>query len=57
MSTESMQKTTTFMKISKFPVDSVDVESHSALTQLTRNETLHQLSHCQMLKNLNKLAN
>jgi hypothetical protein len=27
------------------------------LTQLTRNETLHQLSHCQMLKNLNKSAN
>ncbi len=38
-------------------VDSVDVESHLALTQLTRNETLHQLSHRQMLKNLNKSAN
>jgi hypothetical protein len=38
-------------------VDSVDVESHSALTQLTGNETQRQLSHCRMLKNLNKSAN
>ncbi len=38
-------------------VDSVDVEAHLALTQLTRNETSCQLSHCQMLKNLNKSAN
>ncbi len=38
-------------------VDSVDVESHLALTQLTRNETPHQLSHRRMLKNSNKAAN
>ncbi len=38
-------------------VDSVDVESHLVLTQLTRNETPLQLSHCRMLKNLNKSAN
>ncbi len=38
-------------------VDSVDVESHLALTQLTRNETPRQLSHPQMLKNSNKSAN
>jgi hypothetical protein len=38
-------------------IDSVDVESHLALTQLTRNETPRQLSHCWMLKNLNKSAN
>ncbi len=31
-------------------VDSVDVESHLALTQLTGNETAHQLSHRWMLK-------
>jgi hypothetical protein len=34
-------------------VDSVDVETHLALTQLTRNETPRQLSHRWMLKNLN----
>ncbi len=38
-------------------VDSVDMESHLALTQLMRNETRRQLSHRQMLKNLNKSAN
>jgi hypothetical protein len=38
-------------------VDSVDVESHLALTQLTRNETPRQLSHRRMLKNSNKSAN
>jgi hypothetical protein len=38
-------------------VDSVDVESHLVLTQLTRNETRCQLSHRRMLKNLNKSAN
>jgi hypothetical protein len=51
-STESTQKTPTFTKF-----DSVDVESHSALTQLTRNETPRQQSHRRMLKNLNKSAN
>ncbi len=38
-------------------VDSVDMESHLALTQLTGSETRHQLSHRQMLTNLNKSAN
>ncbi len=52
-STESTQKTPTFTKILSFRVDSVGVESHLALTQLTRNETPHQLSHCRMFKNLN----
>jgi hypothetical protein len=67
-STESTQKAPTFTKISSFRVDSVDVESHSALTQSTwsltwrwlswrGNETRRQQSHCQMLKNLNKSAN
>ncbi len=66
-STESTQKAPTFTKISSFRVDSVDVESHSALTQstwsllaltqLTGSETRRQLSHRQMLKNLNKSAN
>ncbi len=37
--------------------DSVDGESHLALTQLMGNETLCQLSHLQTLKNLNKSAN
>ncbi len=37
-------------------VDSVDMKSHLALTQLAGNETTHQLSHHQMLKNSNKLA-
>ncbi len=37
-------------------IDSVDVESHLALTQLTRNETPRQLSQRQMLKNSNKSA-
>ncbi len=57
MSTESTQKTSTITKILSFHVDSVDVESHLTLTQLTRNETLRQLSHRRMLKKLNKLAN
>ncbi len=56
-STESTQKAPTYMKISSFRVDSVDVEPHLALTQLTGTETLCQLSHCQTIKNLNKLAN
>jgi hypothetical protein len=38
-------------------VDSVDVESHLALTQSTRNEIRRQLSHRRMLKNLNNSAN
>ncbi len=38
-------------------IDSVDMESHLALTQLMRNETPYQLSHCQTLKNSNKSAN
>ncbi len=38
-------------------IDSLDVESHLALTQLLGNETLHQLSHRWKLKNLNKSAN
>jgi hypothetical protein len=38
-------------------VDSVVVESHSALTQLTRNEIPRQLSHRRMLKNPNNSAN
>jgi hypothetical protein len=38
-------------------VDSVDVESHLALTQLTGNETRRQLSHRRMLKYSNKSAN
>ncbi len=56
-STESTQNTPTFTKILSFRIDSVDVESHLALIQLTRNETSHQLSHRRMLKNLNKSAN
>ncbi len=35
-------------------VDSVDLESYSALTQLTRNEIPRQLSHRLILQNLNK---
>jgi hypothetical protein len=50
MSTKSTQKTPTFTKILSFRVDSVDMESHLALTHLTRNETPRQLSHCRMLK-------
>jgi hypothetical protein len=38
-------------------IDSVDVESHLALAQLMRNETLRQVSHRRMLTNLNKSAN
>jgi hypothetical protein len=38
-------------------VDSVNVESHLALTQLMVNKTRCQLSHRQMLKNLNESAN
>jgi hypothetical protein len=38
-------------------VDSVDIESHLALTQLTGNETRRQLSHHQMLKNSYKSTN
>jgi hypothetical protein len=37
-------------------IDSVDVESYLALTQLTRNETPHQLSHCWMLKISNTVS-
>ncbi len=53
-STESTQNTLTFTKILSFRVDSVDMESHSALTQLTWSLTWslipRQLSHRQMLK-------
>jgi hypothetical protein len=56
-SIESTQKTSTFTKILSFCIDSVDVESHLASTQLTRNETLRQLSLRRMLKNLNKSTN
>jgi hypothetical protein len=38
-------------------IDSVDVESHLALTQLSKNETPRQLNHRRMLKNLNKSMN
>ncbi len=38
-------------------VDSVDMESHLALTQLTRNEIPCQLNHRRMLQNLNNLTN
>ncbi len=38
-------------------VDSVDVESHLASTQLMRNETPRQLSYRRMFKNSNKSAN
>jgi hypothetical protein len=37
-----------------YHIDSVDMESHLALTG---NETRHQLSHRRLLKNLNKSAN
>jgi hypothetical protein len=50
MSTESMQKEPTFTKIPSFRVDSVDVESDLALTQLMGNETPCQLSHRRRLK-------
>ncbi len=43
-STESTQKTPTFTKILSFRVDSVDVESYSALTQLTWSLTWRWLS-------------
>jgi hypothetical protein len=56
-STDSTQKAPTFTKIWSFHIDSVDVESHSALTQLTRNETRRQLSHRRMLKNSKMSAN
>jgi hypothetical protein len=59
-SNESMQRAPTFTKISipcwlswrgvSLRVDTVDMESHLALTQLTGNETPRQLSHRQMLK-------
>jgi hypothetical protein len=42
--TESTQKTPTFTKILSFRVDSVDVESHSALTLLTWSLTWRWLS-------------
>jgi hypothetical protein len=38
-------------------VDTVDVESHLALTPLTGYETPHQLSHRQMLESSNRSAN
>ncbi len=38
-------------------IDSVNMESHLMLTQLTGNETRGQLSHHRILKNLNKLTN
>jgi hypothetical protein len=44
MSTESMQNTPTFTKILSFRVDSVDMESHKTLTQLTWSLTWLWLS-------------
>jgi hypothetical protein len=44
MSTESTWNDKIFVNVSVFCVDSVDVESHSALTQLTESLTLHRLS-------------
>jgi hypothetical protein len=38
-------------------IDSVNMESHLALSQLMGNETPHQQSHRQMLKDKNMLAN
>jgi hypothetical protein len=62
--TESTQKAPTFMKISSFRVGSVDMESHSPLTQSIWSLTWRwliwrgmRLSHCRMLKNLNKSGN
>ncbi len=59
-STKLMQKAPTFTKIhhsaltqlkwSLIRVDSVNMESHLALTQLTGNETRRQLSHHRILK-------
>ncbi len=43
-STESTQKAPTFTKISSFCVDSVDMDSHSALTQSTCSLTWRWLS-------------
>jgi hypothetical protein len=37
--------------------DSVDVKSHSALTQSIQNETPRQLSQCRMIEILNISAN
>jgi hypothetical protein len=42
-----------FTKISSFPIDSVDVECHSASIKLMENETQRQLSHHQIRKSLN----
>jgi hypothetical protein len=50
MSNELTQKAPTFTKISSLRDDTVDVESHLALTQLTGNENPHQLSHRRMFK-------
>jgi hypothetical protein len=52
MSTESVRKA----PISSFRIDSVDMESHLALTQLTANETLHGISQ-QNEENLKLLVN
>ncbi len=65
-STESVQKAPTFTKLIicwlswrgvSLHVDSVDVESHLALTHLIWNETPPQLITVKCLKNLNKLVN
>ncbi len=67
-STELTQKAPTFTKISSFRVDSVDVESHSTLTQVNMesNPALTQLMGMRLdvnwvtaecKKNLNKSAN
>jgi hypothetical protein len=43
MSTESTQNDKIFVNVGVFCVDSVDVEFHSALTQLTESLTPHRL--------------
>ncbi len=44
MSTESTQNDKIVVNVGVFYIESVDVESHSALTQLTESLTLHRLS-------------
>ncbi len=55
-STESTQKAPTFTKISSFRVDSVDVESHSALTQSTWSLTWRWLSWLGMRLGVNRVT-
>ncbi len=52
-STESTQKTPTFTKILSFHVDSVDMESHSSLTQLMWSLTWRWLSWRRMRLRIN----